>query len=362
MGFKKALAHRLLNISMLTNPSPSRNLARPPLTQCLMRSDPGDSTLFGGVMQWRPLYQSAVTPTIRLLPTGDSLLERLREMDIVRDRVRLEGLTTPPTKGLEGSLSEIGLTMEDLEKLMIVSQVEMVKAKLRETKNDWISYSEFVEICGRSCGGNKEEGMVYATMLNESGAVIVLGDSVCLRPGQVVKAIQNLNPFLLSNPNDPRKKELEELEQQKEEIDQKAESLARRELWCGLGYLFIQTVAFMRLTFWELSWDVMEPICFYVTSVYFMAGYAFFLRTSREPSFEGFFQSRFDSKQKSLFKTHNFDNQRYNELRRAIYPEDKEEVASSSSSLGSSRRMRFDRASHLPTIRLLRAHESKKFC
>ncbi|ONM05300.1 Calcium uniporter protein 4 mitochondrial [Zea mays] len=91
----------------------------------------------------------------------------------------------------------------------------------------------------------------------------------------------------------------------------------RRELWCGLTYLVIQTAGFMRLTFWELSWDVMEPICFYVTSMYFMAGYAFFLRTKKEPSFEGFFESRFAAKQKRVMRARGFDLRRYEELRRA---------------------------------------------
>ncbi|KAJ8549977.1 hypothetical protein K7X08_033684 [Anisodus acutangulus] len=127
----------------------------------------------------------------------------------------------------------------------------------------------------------------------------------------VVKTLQGLLPMLMTNQNDPQMmKELNQMEEEKTAIDKKAESLVRRELWCGLGYFVIQTAAFMRLTFWELSWDVMEPICFYVTSIYCMAGYTFFLRTSKEPSFEGFFQSRFVAKQKRLMKLRNFDLQR----------------------------------------------------
>ncbi|KAL3344571.1 hypothetical protein AABB24_023823 [Solanum stoloniferum] len=140
---------------------------------------------------------------------------------------------------------------------------------------------------------------------------------------QVVKTLQSLLPIpVTTNPNDPQMmKELNQMEEEKTAIDRKAESLVRRELWCGLGYFVIQTAAFMRLTFWELSWDVMEPICFYVTSFYCMAGYTFFLRTAKEPSFEGFFQSRFVAKQKRLMKVRNFDLQRYNELKRACYPQ-----------------------------------------
>lgn len=107
------------------------------------------------------------------------------------------------------------------------------------------------------------------------------------------------------------------MEKKKAEIDRKAVAQVRRELWCGLGFLVMQTVGFMRLTFWELSWDVMEPICFYVTSIQVMAGYFFFLRTSKDPSFEGFFESRFAATQKRLMKLYNFDLDRFNELRRA---------------------------------------------
>lgn len=126
--------------------------------------------------------------------------------------------------------------------------------------------------------------------------------------------------------------ELKEMEKKKAEIDAKAEAHVRRELWCGLGFLVIQTAGFMRLTFWELNWDVMEPICFYVTSLYFMAGYAFFMRTSRDPSFEGFFESRFSAKQKRLMKARNFDINRFKELGRAGHFSRSQPLKESSSS------------------------------
>lgn len=131
---------------------------------------------------------------------------------------------------------------------------------------------------------------------------------------QVAKTIQSLLPMPGAKANESESKELEEMEKEKAAIDNRADTMVRRELWGGLGFLVVQTLAFMRLTFWELSWDVMEPICFYVTSMYFMAGYAFFLRTSKEPCFEGFYQSRFSSKQKRLMKLHNFDIARYKQL------------------------------------------------
>jgi hypothetical protein len=134
---------------------------------------------------------------------------------------------------------------------------------------------------------------------------------------QVAKTIQALLPVPGPKPNEAEREELEEMEKEKVAIDNRADKMVRRELWGGLGFLMVQTLAFMRLTFWELNWDVMEPICFYVTSMYFMAGYTFFLRTSKEPCFEGFYQSRFSTKQKRLMKLQNFDIARYNQLRDA---------------------------------------------
>lgn len=135
-----------------------------------------------------------------------------------------------------------------------------------------------------------------------------------------MKSVEKMISESMAIPNDPRKRELEEMEKKKGVIDRKAESQVKAELYCGLGFLMVQTLGFMRLTFWELSWDVMEPVCFFVTSVHFGLAYGFFLKTSKEPSFEGYFQRRFKVKQRKLMKIHSFDIEKYNQLRRAFYP------------------------------------------
>ncbi|KAL6993632.1 hypothetical protein U1Q18_011744 [Sarracenia purpurea var. burkii] len=328
MAFQRTLAQRKFYTSKTWNPilrfcrvssSPSAVQPIVPPNPAKVDPDPGDDLICRRFFPWIPIYQSAATAAgSRPLPIGGNLLDTLRNMDVGRDRIRLDGLSPPPVTTSESTT--VGkLTVEEARKLLRVSQLEMVKSELRQIRKDRISFEEFVQICSESCG-NKDRGLDFVKMLDESGTVIVLGNVVFLRPDQVVKIIQDLIPVPAVHPNNnPMWKELEEMEKQKAAIDKRADSLVRRELWCGLGYLVIQTAAFMRLTFWELSWDVMEPICFYVTSVYFMAGYAFFLRTSKEPSFEGFFRSRFSAKQKRLMEIHNFDIGRYKELRGAWF-------------------------------------------
>ncbi|KAJ0039882.1 hypothetical protein Pint_28209 [Pistacia integerrima] len=345
MALKKTLADRLFSLSKistqaLTNCRISTTSTTTRISQNAAKSniapDPGDNGIFRRFLHKRAILQPKLSSI-----GGESLMEKLKTIDIAKDRIRLDGLSPPPSLETEKAES---LSVKDARKLLRAFHIEVVKEKLRTIEQPWIPYSEFVRVCEEAVS-DPNQGLQFAKLLDESGNVIVLGNVVYLRPEQirpdlkrekgstlgveVTKVIEGLIHVPEANSNDPRRKEFEELEKQKAAIDQKADFLVRRELWCGLGYLVVQTTAFMRLTFWELTWDVMEPICFYVTSMYFMAGYAFFLRTSKEPSFEGFYQSRFTAKQEKLFKLHNFDVERYNELQKVFHPQPPSSVQTS---------------------------------
>ncbi|XP_047172277.1 calcium uniporter protein 2, mitochondrial-like [Vigna umbellata] len=305
MAFKKTLAQRLLNITKISNYRISSSVRSPNPAKPDIAPDPGDSGIFRRFLHKRPVFSSELRQ-----PAAGSILHRLREMDIARSRIRLDGLT-PPEK------QEVGA--KDVRKVLRAIQIETVKSKLRKIPESCIPYSDFMRMCVEGCS-DPEQARSIAQMLDDSASVIILGDVVFLRPEQVAKTIQSILPLAGARTIESERKELEEMEKVKAAIDERANTLVRRELWAGLGFLVAQTLGFMRLTFWELSWDVMEPICFYVTSMYFMAGYTFFVRTSKEPCFEGFYQSRFTSKQKRLMKLHNFDIDRYKELKAAAAP------------------------------------------
>ncbi|KAF2537211.1 hypothetical protein F2Q68_00019122 [Brassica cretica] len=198
--------------------------------------------------------------------------------------------------------------------------MEMVKTRLREIGQNWVPYSEFVRVCGEN-NSDPEQGNRVANMLEEGGDVIVLGNFVCLKPEELTNAVAGLIPTHEPTRDAATRQEFEQLEVIKSEIDKRAETMARRELYAGLGLVIAPTIGCFRLTFWELSWDVMEPICYYVSTGYFMAGYAFFLRTSKEPTFGGFFKSRFEKKQKQLIKSLDFDIDRFTKLQKIHRPE-----------------------------------------
>ncbi|KAK8637391.1 hypothetical protein V6N13_064813 [Hibiscus sabdariffa] len=315
MMLKKTLVEKLFNISKLSSQSLTRCRTSSTMVQNRISMPPDQGDGNGNGASRRLLHEGAMlSPAMGKLATGENLMERLRGIDLYKNRIRLDGLSQHLAAQEVAALSN-----QEAKKLLKVAQLEVLKTRLRETGKNWVPYSDFIRICGESCS-DPEQGLESAKLLDESGTVIVLGDVVVLRPEQVTKAVGSLIPLQNPSSNDPRMKQLAELERQKAKIDSKADWLVRRELLAGLTYLVVQTAWFMRLTFWDLSWDVMEPICFYVTSIYFMAAYTFFLKTSKEPSFEAFYQSRFTTKQKRLIKAQKFDVQKYAELKSIFDP------------------------------------------
>ena len=199
MALKKTLAEKLFNISKISSQA---------LTNCRITSstvqnriskkaekatiakapDPGDGNgnVKGNGMFRRFLHKGAmVSPAMRKLPMGEKLMERLREFDISKDRIQLDGLS--PNLTAKSAVPEVPeLSIQEAKKLLRVAQLEVVKTRLRETGKNWISYSELIRICGESCS-DPEQGLQFAKLLDESGTVIVLGNVVVLRPEQVDK-------------------------------------------------------------------------------------------------------------------------------------------------------------------------------
>ncbi|GLG95442.1 Calcium uniporter protein, mitochondrial [Gryllus bimaculatus] len=52
--------------------------------------------------------------------------------------------------------------------------------------------------------------------------------------------------------------------------------------WVGLGLMSVQFGILARLTWWEYSWDIMEPVTYFVTYGTAMAAYAYFVLTKQE--------------------------------------------------------------------------------
>uniref|UniRef100_A0A4W6E938 Calcium uniporter protein n=1 Tax=Lates calcarifer TaxID=8187 RepID=A0A4W6E938_LATCA len=76
--------------------------------------------------------------------------------------------------------------------------------------------------------------------------------------------------------------QLRPLEKMKEELSKKAERRTTWVLWGGMAYMATQFGILARLTWWEYSWDIMEPVTYFITYGTAMAMYAYFVLTRQE--------------------------------------------------------------------------------
>ncbi|MBA0793808.1 hypothetical protein Gohar_018191, partial [Gossypium harknessii] len=196
MALKKTLVEKLFNISKISSQAVtncrissttiqnriSKNAGK---ATAEMAPDPGDLKGAGNGVFKRFLHKgSAVSPAMRTLPRGKDLIEKLKEIDMSKDRIRLDGLNLNPVLTAKPVVPEVtSLSVQELKKLLRVGQLEAVKTRLMKTGKTWISYSDFIRICGESCS-DPEQGLQFAKSLDESGNVIVLGNVVVLRPDQ----------------------------------------------------------------------------------------------------------------------------------------------------------------------------------
>ena len=61
----------------------------------------------------------------------------------------------------------------------------------------------------------------------------------------------------------------------------KAEQHTQRLKWLGLGLMGLQFGILARLTWWEYSWDIMEPVTYFVTYGTSMAMMAYYVVTKQ---------------------------------------------------------------------------------
>ncbi|VAI70117.1 unnamed protein product [Triticum turgidum subsp. durum] len=195
--------------------------------------------------------------------------------------------------------------------------VEMLKRSLRDRSEEVISYGEFLEECVEA-GAARTHGQaeVLARAMEQSGVVLFFRGKVYLHPEKVCDLVKRAVPFALTPENEARKEELKQLQKMMKEIEGRAHKHARRIICFGFACLIFQFALFFRLTYWEFSWDRIEPIAFFFGGTQLVCGYAYFIITSRNPSLQDFLQTLFMSRRRKLCAKQNFDMKRYLELQK----------------------------------------------
>ncbi|CAH9074141.1 unnamed protein product [Cuscuta epithymum] len=217
----------------------------------------------------------------------------------------------------KGEGNEQIISVAEAKKLMRLVSVEALKGNLGLEQKEVIAYSQLLDACQIvGVAKSREEAEAFSRVLDEAGVILLFRDKVYLHPDKVVDLVRKAMPIALLPEGDPSTDELNKLQEVMDGIDKLAHRQVRFILWTGLGAGILLVGLFFRLTFWEFSWDVMEPIAFFTTTTGLVIGYAYFLFTSRDPTYQDMLKRLFISRRRKLIKKKNFDIQRFVELQK----------------------------------------------
>ncbi|XP_023484422.2 calcium uniporter regulatory subunit MCUb, mitochondrial [Equus caballus] len=119
---------------------------------------------------------------------------------------------------------------------------------------------------------------------------------------------------------------LQPLEQMKARIEARSEAKTSGLLWAGLALLSAQAGAMAWLTWWVYSWDIMEPVTYFITFANSMVFFAYFIVTRQDYTYSAVKRRQFLHFFHKKSKQQQFDVAQYNQL--------KEELAKANESLG----------------------------
>jgi len=114
------------------------------------------------------------------------------------------------------------------------------------------------------------------------------------------------------------KTDLKPLEDQHQEITVHAERRSNLLTWAGLGLMSVQFGVLARLTWWEYSWDIMEPVTYFVTYGTAMACYAYFVLTRQDYLLPDVKNRQHLLTFHKKAKKHRWDVDRYNTIKEGI--------------------------------------------
>ena len=110
----------------------------------------------------------------------------------------------------------------------------------------------------------------------------------------------------------------DQLTQIKQKIDNKARASVTRWLWGGVGFLVIQGSLVARLTWWELSWDVMEPITYLLNFSSSILILLYFCFNKLDFTYPTMYENLYRNKQLKFYKKEGFDLDEYHQVERNI--------------------------------------------
>lgn len=222
-----------------------------------------------------------------------------------------------------------GVDKNILDNLLNSHEIVALAEELEEVgkTKDTMTMSElhdFVRTCKVSTTTPQDVASTVK-LLEDSGRVLILEDLVYLHPREVTSAVLRVLPGVPSKVFGVSDQELLKLQSEYDEMHVNYEQAQRRAatrsslvVYGGLMVLCAQLATFIRLTYYEFSWDVMEPISYFVGLSNAIMVYLFYIWNRRDFSFETWQRGMEGKYAEKTFRAKGFDINRYVGLARRL--------------------------------------------
>ncbi|RMZ94624.1 calcium uniporter mitochondrial isoform X2 [Brachionus plicatilis] len=115
------------------------------------------------------------------------------------------------------------------------------------------------------------------------------------------------------------KSDLEPLENVRRDLEQKAKRHTNRMIWLGLGLMSMQAGILARLTWFDYSWDIVEPISYFVSYSAVIGVYAYYVLTRKEYGYESASDRVFLRHFHKNAMKNDLDIKKYNQIKDSIF-------------------------------------------
>ncbi|XP_044203028.1 calcium uniporter protein, mitochondrial-like [Thunnus albacares] len=114
---------------------------------------------------------------------------------------------------------------------------------------------------------------------------------------------------------DKLKQELSPLEKMKAQLSRRAEFHTSKAVWIGMALLSVQGGALAWLTWWVYSWDVMEPVTYFITYATSIGAFSYYVLTKQDYVYPDAKDRQFLHYFYKGARKKNFNVNKYNELK-----------------------------------------------
>eukprot|EP01091_Cochliopodium_minus_P008859 TRINITY_DN2082_c0_g1_i1.p1 TRINITY_DN2082_c0_g1~~TRINITY_DN2082_c0_g1_i1.p1 ORF type:complete len:268 (+),score=74.18 TRINITY_DN2082_c0_g1_i1:296-1099(+) len=208
------------------------------------------------------------------------------------------------------------------------ANIASVEAELNRQNKLRLTWNEFTDICQK----NGFEASEASKTLEKNGKIIHLvqgkTDFVYIDTKTITEAVDrvldpsgNTQAIILSEKKSKLGEivtEFNKLDKEYHIIEAEAEKSSKRIIWTLFAYMSAQAIVVTRLTFWELNWDIMEPITYMGSFTYGFIGIIWYGLTRLNPEYVNVFQYFKDRSKKKLIRRNKFDEQRYADVKNVL--------------------------------------------